>query len=517
MVKTIRARHEGPFDVRELAEQVVRYPHPDASSPVKVAMLPEDFLWNTVEWQDNLNYNSLFQLPKPYDLPWANPEWMPSAKEIREAAKAGFQGVVNNQALYMGYAVPLLLAEVSFVKSAPIPDLRVTSASSLFKDPSLVPFRGQVYSGGRELPEEEVDFSWLRDEEGAAVKFLAFCIGQRSVFFPTKRALGLPCDPRAPLGYQFKGVGMHYVNHFGRIQECSEGDVVVSCRDTSLQDVLTLQRTDYAGKTGLFLDVKYQPGWENPAGSSVEARTTFERSTALISNGLELGKYVVGGWDLTHGCDVVCEVWQAPTLVRLDLLSSALRSARADEFLGEVLARLYPEQAQNMTFEYLRELASNYGKIAKAALASNLVIPGDSAGLTNVTLDGYQVDLACFVPVEDWKELRLMFYSQINDLLSLSERLPSMQDLFTSAALPAYLGEFMSDVTAEEVLEVATFPYWIMYPDRVSVLASAVCGCWVTRPGSGYEISSEGHWLPAKFTDVDHPDRHLACGLCLFP
>jgi hypothetical protein len=257
--------------------------------------------------------------------------------EYAKAGASGFRvGEKGDVVPSLGIGEPLRLGEACFCvragKEWHLGDL--ARAVMPFKMPSrgsLFPFMGDLHIEGRALTESEITALGISgagmpgsNAQPVPVAYPVICYGGRGILIPCAMKIPVkrsdsqgyvfagellascktPEDSKAAfekglrfihaIGFQFSGVGIQrYVYHSalkraGRVDLAPTEVILGEDQIFEKQPIAIVQRQDYAGKSGIFLDQRHQPAGPDPSGASRTGPQSVERDAKLWAQGAHM-------------------------------------------------------------------------------------------------------------------------------------------------------------------------------------------------------------------------------------
>lgn len=225
------------------------------------------------------------------------------------------------------------------------------------------------------------------------------------------------------VAFQYTGVGMpRYVYHAakkdeaGRVYMDESKDVIIKAQALPERvGVELVQRSQYAGRSGIFLDVRHQVGGTSPSGGLADDTITIERDALLLRHGATMGGVTINSAPLLQRAKLE-EILGRPldlpwehlqVLVRaifdashrLSVFSLATGELFAREILPEILGTTKEEFPAEVRNDYLNRLATTLGRNAAICLKLSLTLPTDQVAIDNLNIFGGILDSENFVPM----------------------------------------------------------------------------------------------------------------------
>ncbi len=532
---------------------------------VRFAFLPDDVHIVLVTPETMMNENLRVSLPEtdPALIPFESPALIPSAQEIRQFAIEGYHGVVADRSGRLvpvklpGAGVPpLLLAKVRFLVAPRAKDFRAPVGQPLFKvrddGRMVIPLVGGLHVKGRELSDAELSqlgCEWLVDGAGRKLEYLALNMGNRSVFFPTKAGLGLAVGRNAmPLGWQWKGTGVRRYTFHTLLPEkemhlLTTDDVALVGPDTKYIPVgKPIQRVPYAGKSGVFLDLRHQPSSDIPVGGETGERDGDETRLALVKAGASLPRLMsevaevvnraalenmlgTGSGMTLPSVAVTCEVWQGGSTIRLDTITNPIRmgiernSSQAVETARHVFATVveaeYGEASPANMMAKLHSLAKRFGENVRMTMQAGRSLYVDRNSDDNLTTEGGLLDYGDYHKISGWHQLGSLLLRYLVDLHRLNRANGITTDRFFSEGVARpFLAAFLEGNEVDrliqrgvqlfhgiEVAETAS------YVAKAAEFSSMVIAVWV-RPQLSFDKNATASGV--RYLDRDSVERYCS-------
>jgi len=462
-----------------------------------VAHLPREIQLETVTDEEIIQANASVQLPSCYggeifcaDSGLASPE------EIYASGLTGFSGVHLS---HTGRVVPTVrlghawqVVTVRFLV-APRADAarNLINTHPIFRPRAdgrvIVPLVGDIHCLGSDLNEDQlrtIGMEFLKDAAGQHLNALAFAMGLRSVFFPTRLGLGIGPGSSGVLGWQFKGVGeKRYVFHFcavrpdGLVLLQSPSDVILQGAATQGYDGAMSQRREYAGRSGMFWDLFHQPHRSAPVGATYESADAIRHHRALAASGCALGRVITEVAEIgsrrtlsrisdrhrqalqVPNLEVPCEVWIGQTTLRMNIVAvSTMASEIQDRSLAfaNVLDIEFGSIETPAAKEKLRRVAQQCGMILSSCLNARLTLPADQFTDGNITMLGEALDYGDYVVAPWWGWNASLVFRFLIDLhaFAAGARMDTRM-FFREATGRAFLSEFLDAEQVDGLLEIA--------------------------------------------------------------
>jgi|GEM_PF-6466139 len=225
------------------------------------------------------------------------------------------------------------------------------------------------------------------------------------------------------VAFQYTGIGMgRYLYHAapkdqaGRVLMDEAKDVIVEAENLPCKaGVAIVQRTEYAGKSGIFLDIRHQASSVSPTGGLADDTISIERDALLLRHGATMGGITINSasilqrkkleqvlgrtldlpWENLHV--LVRAIFDSSH--RLSAFSISTGKSFATQILPEILGTTTEKFSTELRDEYLTKLATTLGHNASICLGLSLTLPTDQVALDNLSVFGGILDSENFVPM----------------------------------------------------------------------------------------------------------------------
>ncbi|MFH0862498.1 MAG: hypothetical protein V1875_05640 [Candidatus Altiarchaeota archaeon] len=256
---------------------------------------------------------------------------------------------------------------------------------------------------------------------------------------------------------QVKGIGCHrYVYHFDRVEDdgtptLQEGDVVLKSRKQSEQERMNLimdhvfaQRPEYAGKSGILLDVHHEPFDNSPTGAIYSEQKGIERAQVLWGAGAEMSEIPTGTMRLLTRVQIdeaegrptrmVCEEIVVSQKVifddthRLELLAKGPKTPEEpnDDF-KKLIERDFGTYTDGNRDRFLQGLCRVIGKNMRVCLTKRLTVTNEQATADNLSIYGRIKDPQSFVDMVSRYQVRPLIRQWMTDAM----------DTYRAAGMPS--------------------------------------------------------------------------------
>ncbi|MFH1403967.1 MAG: hypothetical protein ABIH11_06850 [Candidatus Altiarchaeota archaeon] len=347
--------------------------------------------------------------------------------------------------------------------------------------------------------EQHMRAAWQQDNEGLDWDTYRRRRIETSMFKSVVSALS--SEPNAPakmfegIAVQFKGVGvMKYVYHANRQNDDGTvdlqlGDVILETGDareqrvTSDKGVAFCQRPEYAGKSGILLDVHHEFFDKSPTGGIYSEEKGIERDHNLWAEGAEMSGILMGYVPFLSKVDVdaacggptrmVCEQTIMAVRVILDhtlRLKSLCRGGSPGqpthefkEFIKQenVIASGdpnadYSEEGKGL---YLARLNRTVGKNLGICLGQGLTVMMEQDTEDNMSVYGGIIDSQSFIDVKNRYQCRPLVVKWLGNMTGIAASAGMSEDEYYSGRHFEELAEGMlGAATARAVVERVRSP-----------------------------------------------------------
>ena len=303
---------------------------------------------------------------------------------------------------------------------------------------------------------------------------------------------------------QYIGVGLRRYTHHGcRIDDdgrvaMGPNDVIIDHSEhgkLSDEAVAFVQRPDYAGKRGIFLDLKHQPDGAAPTGGLATAEIAITYDKLLLAHGAELSGIVTSilplvtkgevdallGRDSGMACPAIHVAARAilDDTHRLDVLTKEVRSREASpgritQSFAELIERDYGEYSDTRRDEYLTATARIIGKNLAICARLGLTIRPHQPTADNLSIYGRITDSENFIKTERPGQIAPLVHGWLRDLRDVAQAGGLSRQEF--AASP-HFAAFLEEVYGREGLghALAQSPQMAFSGDAKDPAALAAC------------------------------------------
>ncbi|MCI5066556.1 hypothetical protein MRY87_12610 [bacterium] len=491
--------------------------------------------------------------------PHALPGLMPRDLLLK-AGRSGRTGLRSQAQLSHVGPIPFRLSEACFMALTNQSwrngnDTRFIHPTKLTQQAHTVPLIGEIYHKGKPLSEDQLAELGIfgdgySDSHGDPQLFTApvFADGGRSILLPGKFPFFLKpnkaggytlaglsdfntqaafhtavesgeIEQRDVVALQYKGIGTErYLYHVapkesnGRVV-LAEDDFILSGEDIPQSDKRAfVQRSGYAGKQGIFLDLQHQPGGSDPTGGLSSGIVDQERDAKLLAHGAYLGGFTFDSIVLFTRAELERVLGEPSAMVseqvevsvralfedthRLDVLTKQESNGKSPNFaVRQLLMRDYGAEGAEQVEQYLSRLAGNMGLNTRVCLGCGYTVPKYQR-----TRDGFHI-YGGILDSENFTEMKHRFQSLIlvdrwlSDLLAVAAAAGVPRaDFLKSPSFERYTKEFLGE-DGEPVLELIREISQEQKDLGREAISLLLARAWVSREMIAAELTYSGEDL----------------------